>query len=64
MCVSFLIVASQSLCGMCLQVDEEFNGFCYVYEGKGTIGGTKAGEQQALVMGKGASCFLPNSGRH
>ncbi len=64
MCVSVVIYGLTAPCGMCLQVNEEFNGFCYVYEGKGTIGGTKAGEQQALVMGKGASCLLPNSGRH
>ena len=37
-----------------LQVPEAYNGFCYVYEGSGKIGGTKASEQQALVMGKGA----------
>ena len=37
-----------------VQVPEEFSGFCYVYEGSGKVGGTKASEQQALVMGKGA----------
>ena len=43
-----------------VQVDEDYNGFCYVYDGSGIIGGTRAGEQQALVMGKGAS-FAPAS---
>ena len=45
---------THSLSFCVLQVPEEFNGFCYVYEGSGKIGGTKASEQQALVMGKGA----------
>ena len=44
-------------------MNEEFNGFCYVYEGSGTIGGSKAGEQQALVMGKGAYSLLPMCGK-
>lgn len=36
-----------------LQVTEGFNGFCYVYEGSGTIGGAKASPQNAMVMGPG-----------
>ena len=32
---------------------EGFNGFCYVYEGSGTIGGSEATPQSAMVMGPG-----------
>jgi hypothetical protein len=39
--------------GACLQVPQEFTGFCYVYEGTGKIGGAKARIEQNLVMGEG-----------
>ena len=35
------------------QVPQEYNGFCYVYEGTGKIGGAKARIEQNLVMGEG-----------
>lgn len=35
------------------QVPQEYNGFCYVYEGAGKIGGAKARPEQNLVMGEG-----------
>jgi redox-sensitive bicupin YhaK (pirin superfamily) len=34
-------------------VPESYNGFCYVYEGAGKIGGAKARPEQNLVMGAG-----------
>ena len=36
-----------------MQVTEGFNGFCYVYEGAGKIGGSSAHPQHALVLGPG-----------
>lgn len=42
-------------CGISAQVTEGYNGFCYVYEGSGTIGGASASPQTAMVMGPGAS---------
>ncbi len=36
------------------EVPRGWNGFCYVYEGSGRIGGAKAKIEQNLVMGDGA----------
>lgn len=37
-------------------VPRGWNGFCYVYEGAGKIGGAKAKIEQNLVMSDGAFC--------
>ena len=36
-----------------LQIDSDWNGFAYVSNGSGKIGGTKGKKEQALVLGKG-----------
>lgn len=34
-------------------VPREWNGFCYCYDGAGSIGGTQCKAEQALVLGEG-----------
>ena len=36
-----------------MQVDPKFNGFVYVCDGSGMIGGTKGKREQSLVLGPG-----------
>lgn len=52
-CASAAITPVLTVVTVCLQVPQEFTGFCYVYEGAGKIGGAKARIEQNLVMGEG-----------
>ena len=36
-----------------MQIDPSWNGFAYVCDGSGTIGGTKGKREQAMVLGPG-----------
>ena len=42
------------------EVPRGWNGFCYVYEGSGRIGGAKAKIEQNLVMDDGAGLPPPS----
>lgn len=36
-----------------VQVASEYDGMAYIFDGSGTVGGTKGSKQQALVFGAG-----------
>jgi hypothetical protein len=52
--VKVLQIDSNLLSLICwLQIDESWNGFAYICDGSGTVGGSKGKREQNLVLGKG-----------